>query len=533
MNTENQAMPWSEKDVQLLIAKNKQLTRIIEEKDTIFNEILESSMAGYWDWHIQDDYEYLSPTFKKMFGYEDHELPNHPSSWQKIIHPDDLDGVFKIYNAHVESKGEVPFANTVRYYHKDGSIVWVFCKGKVIKWDADGKPVRMVGSHVNITPLKDSERKLKQTKQNLIKQTARYQLVTDIAQIGIWELNLETYEATWDHNMHKIYGLKKNGPPPGFEEWISDIVHPDDAARIEQYMQEVIQEEKVKHLQFKIKTKDTGEEKIITAVTSVYKDSFGTPIKLVGTNIDLTRDISLERQKLKTKALEKQNKELEQFAYVASHDLQEPLRTVDNFVGLIQKMYSDVVDQQGQKFLHLIQKATNRMSDLVKGLLDYSRIGMQKKLSKVDINKVIHNILEDIGTMIMEEEANIIVQEDLPTISAYPLEIRILFQNLIINAIKFHKPEQKPNVEISSSENESHWIFKIKDNGIGISPKDQEKIFLIFQRLHHPNDYEGNGIGLAHCQKITDIHMGEIWVKSEEGKGSTFFFSVQKRLIEN
>ena len=530
MHKENKSYP--EQDIPSLIKKNQQLTKIIEEKETIFNEILEASMAGYWDWHIQEDYEYMSPSFKSMFGYKEDELPNHPNSWQKIVHPDDLDGIFQNFNAHIQSKGEVPFTNTVRYYHKDGSIIWVFCKGKVISWGENGEPLRMVGSHVNITPLKHSEQNLKKIKEELIKQTARYQLVTDIAKIGIWELNLETNEATWDHNMYKIYGLEKDDIAPGFIEWTTRFVHSEDVAKIVQMVEEIIQEEKEKFIQFRIRTKDTNDEKIITAVTSVYKDSAGNPIKLFGTNIDLTRDISLERQKIKTQTLEKQNKELEQFAYVASHDLQEPLRTVDNFVGLIQKMYAHSFDQKGLKFLHLIQNATNRMSQLVKGLLDYSRIGMQKKRSRIDINKVVNDIIADIGTFITEKEASITVEKNLPVILAYLLEIRIIFQNLIINAIKFHQSGQKPNIEISSSESESHWIFKIKDDGIGISKKDQEKIFLIFQRLHHPKDYEGNGIGLAHCQKIADIHMGEIWVESKLGSGSAFFFSVHKELME-
>lgn len=132
----------------------------IREKDMIFEFILESSLAGYWDWYIQDDYEYMSPSFKKMFGYEDHEIENKPQSWQKIIHPEDLQGVFEVFNAHIESKGEKPYRNTVRYFHKNGSIVWVHCCGQVIEWGEDGKPLRMIGSHIDITLLKNVEKKL-------------------------------------------------------------------------------------------------------------------------------------------------------------------------------------------------------------------------------------------------------------------------------------------------------------------------------------------------------------------------------------
>ena len=133
------------------------LRQQLQDKKLIFSTILESTLAGHWDWHIQDDYEYMSPTLKKMFGYEDHELPNKPEAWQKIIHPDDLPAVFAVFDKHVASKGKVPFNNEVRYYHKNGSIVWVYCKGEVIEWDAAGNPVRMVGCHVDITKIKRAE----------------------------------------------------------------------------------------------------------------------------------------------------------------------------------------------------------------------------------------------------------------------------------------------------------------------------------------------------------------------------------------
>lgn len=132
----------------------------LQEKDHIFQFIMESNLSGYWDWHIQDDYEYMSPTFKKMFGYEDHEMENKPQSWQNIIHPEDLASVFEVFDEHVASKGQKPYYNTVRYFHKDGSIIWVHCCGQIIEWDQEGKPIRMIGSHINITPLKNIEKQL-------------------------------------------------------------------------------------------------------------------------------------------------------------------------------------------------------------------------------------------------------------------------------------------------------------------------------------------------------------------------------------
>ena len=153
-----------------LLVSNEELLRTnqkIYSINSAFEQVLEGTMAGYWDWMIQDNTEYLSSTFKSMFGYADHEMENTPDAWQKIIHPDDLPAVVECFENHVSSKGEVPYDNTVRYYHKDGSIVWVFCRGKVIEWAADGKPIRMVGSHVNVTELINAKGELEKVNEEL------------------------------------------------------------------------------------------------------------------------------------------------------------------------------------------------------------------------------------------------------------------------------------------------------------------------------------------------------------------------------
>ncbi|UZR99514.1 sensor histidine kinase [Chondrinema litorale] len=152
--------PESEISIKSLQRELEEVKNELKEKEKVFETILEYSFAGYWDWYIKDNYEYLSPTFKKMFGYEDHELANSPETWQKIIHPDDLEEVLNIFDAHVKSKGKIPYDNEVRYMHKDGSIVWVYCRGKVIEWDKEDNPVRMVGNHVNITRLKKLQEEL-------------------------------------------------------------------------------------------------------------------------------------------------------------------------------------------------------------------------------------------------------------------------------------------------------------------------------------------------------------------------------------
>jgi len=227
------------------------------------------------------------------------------------------------------------------------------------------------------------------------------------------------------------------------------------------------------------------------------------------------------------KDLERKNIELEQFAYIASHDLQEPLRTTSSFVGLLQKQYHGKLDEKADKYLTYILESSGRMRVLIKNLLDYSQIGNKKELEQVDCNKMLHNVLADLGIAINEAGADI-KSDSLPVINGYATELKQLFQNLITNAIKFKKEGASPEINISVHKNGSYWQFAFKDNGIGIEEKYNEKIFVIFQRLHSRTEYEGSGIGLSHCKKIVELHKGRIWVESTPGSGSTFSFTIKE-----
>ncbi|MEO6328992.1 MAG: ATP-binding protein [Ginsengibacter sp.] len=226
------------------------------------------------------------------------------------------------------------------------------------------------------------------------------------------------------------------------------------------------------------------------------------------------------------KDLAQKNTELEQFAYIASHDLQEPLRTTSSFVELIQKQYKGQLDERADKYFNYIQEASDRMKSLIKNLLDYSRIGNKKELEQVDCNLILENVLADLHVAIQDADAHI-SHESLPVIMGYHNEIKQLFQNLLINAIKFRKKDTCPEVIISVKKLKNNWEFIFKDNGIGIEEEHREKIFIIFQRLHNRTEYEGSGIGLSYCKKIVELHGGKIWVESGPGKGSAFHFTIR------
>ena len=253
--------------------------------------------------------------------------------------------------------------------------------------------------------------------------------------------------------------------------------------------------------------------------------SFNEMIFSLGENIKEREAADIKIIK-KSEELERSNRELEQFAYISSHDLQEPLRTVANYVGLIQRRQKGNLDKDMTDYLNFINGATERMQLLIKGLLEYSRIGNDKVARKIDCNEVLADVRKDM-TALIEESNCIIKSEKLPVINGF-VELKSVFQNLISNAIKFRKKDKQLLVTISAEERSKDWLFAIKDNGIGIEKNYYERIFIIFQRLHSQREYEGTGIGLAQSKKIVELHGGKIWVESEINAGSAFYFTIPK-----
>jgi len=223
------------------------------------------------------------------------------------------------------------------------------------------------------------------------------------------------------------------------------------------------------------------------------------------------------------------NAELEQFTYVASHDLKEPLRMISSFAQLLEKHYKDKLDEDANDFIRFITEGVVRMQDLINNLLDYSKIGKSsREFEKVDLNDVLKDVIDNLRQIINETNAEIIY-DSLPSIYGDKYHLLQVFQNLISNAIKFRGIDF-PLISISAKPDGKHWVFSISDNGIGIDSKDFERIFIIFKRLHITGKYEGTGIGLAICKKIVGYHRGKIWVESEVGKGSNFYFSIPKEI---
>lgn len=225
--------------------------------------------------------------------------------------------------------------------------------------------------------------------------------------------------------------------------------------------------------------------------------------------------------------LSRSNQELEQFAYIASHDLQEPLRAVTSYTQMLSRRYQSHLDERADKYIHYIVDGAARMQQLINDLLTYSRVGRQQlDLNPTDCNSVLEQVVKNLKIAIAESNATV-TQDPLPIVMADAAKLIQLLQNLISNALKYHS-EAPPKIHISVVQREKDWCFSVKDNGIGIDPQYAERIFILFQRLHTRREYPGTGIGLAICKKIADLHQGEIWVESQPDQGSAFYFTLPK-----
>lgn len=278
-------------------------------------------------------------------------------------------------------------------------------------------------------------------------------------------------------------------------------------------------------------------------IGTVSNDEIGDVGRAFDTMTEKLRNITVSRDQLteeivkrrevesalhySNESLERSNKDLEQFAYVASHDLQEPLRMVASYTQLLAQRYEGQLDAKAKKYIDYAVDGAIRMQRLINDLLTYSRIGTRGKLPEpTDAHAVLGEALKNLAAAIEENRA-MVTNDDLPTVRADATQLALVFQNLIGNAIKFHGLED-PRVHVGAAEQAGEWVFSVRDNGIGIEPQYVDRIFVIFQRLHTREEYPGTGIGLAVCKRIVERHGGRIWFESETGKGSTFFFSIPK-----
>jgi PAS domain S-box-containing protein len=446
----------------------------------------------------------------------------------------------------VFAKGFVTdYSLTIR--HKDGRLMDVLYNASVYK-DTHGNVLGVFAAARDVTLQKQAEAELRRHKDNLevlVKErtsqleSAIMQLQEEITERKKAEDALKESETKYrivsDNTSDFEFWLSPEGKyiyasPScreltgyGPEDFIINptltrkIVHPDDLPVFVAHVENT-ESKKAGELEFRIIRSDGAIRWMSHVCLPVY-DEKGLFLGIRGSNRDIT-----ERKKAEEE-LKRSNENLEQFAYVASHDLQEPLRIMASFSELLGRRYNDKLDTDANEFIGYIVAGAKHMQRLISDLLAYSRVGrIDMLIGEIDCNSILGRVINSM-MLATEENKAVITHDELPTLTGSESNFIQLFQNLIGNALKFHGPDL-PRVHVSAEKQHGDWVFSVKDNGIGIEPQYKDRIFLIFQRLHEREKYPGTGMGLSICKKIVETQGGRIWVESEHGKGSTFYFTI-------
>ncbi|MES2003227.1 MAG: PAS domain S-box protein [Bacteroidota bacterium] len=365
----------------------------------------------------------------------------------------------------------------------------------------------------------------------------RYNYVAKATNDSVWDWDIvnDTVVRSGD-NYERVFGYSPLLADQDNGFW-SKLVHPDDLQRVEKGRNAIFADPAIDYWEDEYRFKKAnGEYAIVYDKGHIIRDDSGNPIRMIGSTSDISERKQYEESLKSLNAdLEKTNRdlavsnqELEQFAYVASHDLQEPLRMVTSFLTQLEKKYNEQLDEKAHQYIYFAVDGAKRMREIILELLEFSRVGrLSSEKEEIDLNKLIEEICL-LQKKYLEEKEATMHAEKLPVIYSYKAPILQVFQNLINNAIKYGKENVPVIIDIRSQESADHWTFSVADNGIGINEEYFEKIFIIFQRLHAKNEYSGTGMGLAIVKKIMDNLGGRIWVESEPERGSTFYFTIPK-----
>ncbi|MCK0135538.1 PAS domain-containing protein [Arenibacter sp. S6351L] len=399
-----------------------------------------------------------------------------------------------------------------------------------------------ISAHPSITGLsvyfKDvSDRKLADLE--IKKGYERFEKVTQATSDAIWDWDMVENTLYWGKGFTTLFGYNTEKGSPTLESWSSHL-HPDDRERVIASLEEMLVSKDNNHWREEYRyLKGDGNYSEVIDKGILIRDENGKPNRMVGAMSDITAQKLYEKslkeinQKLEqhAKKLAISNEELEQFAYMASHDLQEPLRMVTSFLTQLERKYNDKLDEKAHQYIYFAVDGAKRMRNIILDLLEYSRVGKDiQNLERIDLNEVVSGVLFAQQQVINENQIEVKVAE-LPIIQGFNAPLVQVFHNLISNAIKFRKKDVPAKIEIGYKEFNGHWEFTVQDNGIGIDKNYFPKIFLIFQRLHSREDYSGTGIGLSIVKKIVENFGGQIWVESIENKGSKFYFTIPKEII--
>jgi PAS domain S-box-containing protein len=540
------------------ITERKQAEEEQRQSEERFRATFEQAAVGIA--HVALDGSWLRVNHKlcNIVGYTREELT--ALTFQDITHPDDLDAdmayVAKMLTGEIDT-----YAMEKRYRRKDGSVVWVDLTVSLLR-DTDQAPIHFISVLEDIGERKQTEVEkmiwlkvaeeaqfevgaanvelkeladaLKATNVQLRDSEAQYRFLTDAMPQVVWTARPDGNRDYHNQRWYDYSGIDFAQA----KDWGWQLaLHPDDLQNCTDRWTHSFTTGEPYEVEYRFKRAIDGEYRWLLGRALPRHGEAGEIIQWVGTCTDIEdykqaqaallqmNDALEDKVNERTIELVRSNDDLQQFAYVASHDLQEPLRMVASYMNLLESRYKGKLDADADEFIAFAVDGALRMQALINDLLVYSRVGTQdKRFQKVSATRIYAGAVTNLQLAITESGAEITCGE-LPVVMGDKPQLISLLQNLIGNALKY-RGETGPRVHVSAERKGSEWVFSVRDNGIGIDPQYFERIFVIFQRLHGKGEYSGTGIGLALCKKIVERHGGRIWVRSDPGTGTTFSFTM-------
>jgi PAS domain S-box-containing protein len=494
------------------ISERKRVEAELARANQRFALAAKAAGVGFWEWDIASNRFTWDDEMFRLYGHDRVENLQALELWRKCLHPDDRARTEKELADAIDDSGTV-FDTEFRIIDGQGVLRYLRGTAAIVR-DADGRAIQMFGANIDTTERRRVEEELHQT-------IRRFSIAADAAEIGIWDWNLAANTLIWDDWMFRLYGRSRLYGEMPFEIW-SDSVHPDDRPRVERALRATIAGKFSSYIsEFRIRRPD-GEIRHIKAAASVVRDVNGDALRMLGVTFDITeRTLADMKMQSLVKELTRINGELESFTQVASHDLKSPLRGIDQLASWISEDLGENISEDTKGYLDLMQRRIERMRTLLDDLLAYSRAGRTEgEIVPVATRQLVEDVFDLAAT---RKPISLEASADLPVLQTYRAPLELVFRNLIGNAIKHHdKPEGR--IVVTARRIDGAYEFAVIDDGPGIPPVHQQRVFGMFKTLKPRDEVEGSGIGLAIVKKTLESLGGSITLESDGEHGCTFRF---------